>query len=86
MTTTEQKTTNASAYADGGRVFLTIPRRGCHEAQWVDLYTGPEPAPENIDSDAVQGALLSAKGRASQLAERWRGMSFEQAKAEFDAL
>lgn len=74
----------ADAWAADGIVYLRDQRgAGCVH---VDLYAGPEVTEDNWNDPEVHKATWAARVNAGKLAKRWRGLSYEEARAEFDAL
>lgn len=76
----------AAAWNDGTRVYLSEPVEGASRTLWVDMYDGPDVTPDNIDDPEVVGIVVAARQIAARTAAHWRSMSYEQARAEYDAL
>lgn len=74
------------AWADGTRVCLRVPQVGFSRVLWVDLYEGPKVDDGNFASVEVEIATTTAMRAAAKLAKRWRSMTFDAARAEYEAL
>lgn len=76
----------ADAWSDHTVVHLREPMRGASLVLWIDVYDGPEITPSNYYEDEIELAVTLAKLSAGRIAKRWRGLTYEQARAEFDAM
>jgi hypothetical protein len=76
----------AESWADGTLVYLREPIVGASSVVWVDMYSGPEITPDNLDDDEIRREVQTAKNDAYSVAKHWRGMSYKAARAEYDAL